>query len=208
VDDTTTTYATVVGYPGMTGIDSGLTEPFNSAWYWMKANDTTGSRPWKIVADSRCFYLFTYWRADLSANAEGYWFGDIVSGRNAGDAYGCGIIAAVSHSHTYPGGNTSGVTEFYVLAASPAGHALARSYGQNQSGVGFGKGALLQNGAVMGGTVTGYPYPDAMNNEFLAAEVQVFEANALRGKMPGLYAPLHYRAPADNTVINITDSWR
>jgi hypothetical protein len=85
----------------------------------------------------------------------------------------------------------------------------------------------------MGGTVTGYPYPDAMNNEFLAAEVQVFEANALRGKMPGLYAPLHYRAPADNTVIedagsgsllvvrlgyvagdyaraaiNITDSWR
>ena len=203
VNDTTTTYTTVSGYESMSDVDTG-TDAFGSSTYWRKSNVADSStRPWALFGDSRAFYLFPYWDSNNTNVTEGCFFGDICSYRLAGDPYGCALIGSAVNNSPYSGGNSSGQNEFKALSLSDlVAHKIARDHTQLIKNKSFGKLGHYLNGSLMGG-VSGFDYPDPMNNSFMVAPVSLSEsAVVIRGTLPGLYAPFHYRAPANGSIID------
>lgn len=203
INDSTTTYATSSGYESMNDVDTG-TGDFGSPTYWRKSNvEDSSTRPWALFGDSRAFYLFPYWYSANTNVTEGFFFGDVCSYRLAGDPYGCALIGSDINNSAYPGGNSSNQNEFKLLQASDiVGHKIARNYTQLSANEGFGKIGHVLNSYLMGG-MSGFSYPDLMNNSLIVAPVSICEnSTIIRGKLPGLYAPMHYREPANKSIID------
>lgn len=203
VNDTTTTYTNVSGYESMSDVDTG-TDAFGSSTYWRKSNVADSStRPWALFGDSRAFYLFPYWYSNNTNVTEGCFFGDICSYRLAGDPYGCALIGSTINGSAYPGGNSPGQNEFKALSKYDiVAHKIARDHTQLRKNKSFGKLGHFLNGSLMGG-MSDFAYPDPMNNSFMVAPVSISEsAVVIRGTLPGLYAPFHYVAPANGSIID------
>lgn len=187
------TYARIRGYENMSDVDTG-TGPFptdaqaSGGLYWGKSSVASSTaRAWRLFGDSQGFYLF------VNHDGSGAWIGvaciDIQSER-AGDAYRTLIV----------GGSTATVSNqgpLHVVnnSTASAGHYFARTYAQTGTSIAAFK--LSHYMAASGIGYTGITYPAPMGNQFYCAPVDVWEgtgysaATALRGPLPGIYAPLH-----------------
>lgn len=187
------TYARIRGYESMSDVDTG-TGPFptdaqfSGGLYWGKsptANST--ARAWRLFGDSQGFYLC------VNQDGAGAWisaaWGDIPS-EKAGDAYRTLLIGGTSTIVSNQG--------HLHLINNPAGHYFARSYVQTGTSIAVFK--LSHHIAANGIGFYGIAYPAPMGGQFYCAPVDVWEgttyaaATALRGPLPGIYAPLHQSA--------------
>ena len=195
VDDAGTTTARVVGYESMSDVDTGTAAfptdaQVSSGLYWSKSstgNATT--RPWMIFATDSVLYLVvnTNSSSDGSNSFIGV-FADFKSYK-PGDAYNTIIIGGTTSS---PTSNNS----FYRVSAitqAVAGHYVARSYTQLGSSIAIGKHTDLAKAS--GGDIgeDGLTYPNPVDNGLYLARIFVHEPRAVRGELPGLWAPLHDR---------------
>lgn len=187
------TYARIRGYESMSDVDTG-TGPFptdaqiSGGLYWGKSSAASSTaRAWRLIGDSQGVYLFS------NQDGAGSWISaawvDIPS-EKAGDAFRTLII----------GGTVTTVSNqgYLHLINNPAGHYFARSYVQTGTSIAVFK--LSHHIAANGIGFYGIAYPAPMGGQFYCAPVDVWEgttyaaATALRGPLPGIYAPLHQSA--------------
>lgn len=206
VDDTTTTYAAVRGYEILTDIDSGSglfpseAQVAAGAFCWRKSGTADATaRPWLLVADEKRFYFFARWHATY-AQYGGNFFGDIVSYK-AGDGYSAAIIGDYSSAaSSYPGhyNDFSGLSS--SLTSTQNGKYLARSYNQVGSALKFGfLGENLVSTSLGAG---GMAYPSPVDNGLYVSAVALNHDGIIRGAMPGLYQPLHFRPLAHGDKVS------
>lgn len=192
--------ASMIGYEAMTSVDAG------SGQFPLAADRTFGvgiaksqtanstARPWVLVGDEACFYLFV--ATDGSA-VSGAFAGEIVPFK-PGDAYHQTVIGTETSSSvtslTDPFGNLTN-----ALNSPQTNHYMARGYNQVGSAVGFGKTGESIEGTIMGNQ--GMAYPAAHDNGlYIGVQRRVVQGGVVRGLMPGLYAPLHQTPVPDGTV--------
>ena len=208
VNDSTTTYAAIRGYESMSDVDTGLgtfpttaqmAEP-HCCWRKSSTVDAT-ARPWLLIGDGKRFYFFSRFHASYAQYA-GYFFGDVNSYK-AGDAYGCALISESSSSAaSYPGHYNNFASLSNTLTSTQAGRYVARNYNQIGSALPFGFFGEYVVSTVMG--VSGMPYPSPVDNGLYVSAVAVNHGGILRGAMPGLYQPLHFRPiPHGDTVSDL-----
>lgn len=184
------TYARVRGYESMSDVDTG-TGPFptdaqiSGGLYWGKSSAASSTaRAWRLIGDSQGFYLL------VNQDGSGAWISaawvDIPS-EKAGDAYRALIIGGTS---------TTVYNQGYLQTInSTTGHYFARSYVQTGTSIAAFK--LSHYLAANGIGYYGIAYPAPIGGQFYCAPVDVWEgtsyasATALRGPLPGIYAPLH-----------------
>lgn len=199
VDDTTLTYARVVGYETMSDINTG-TGPFPTATqlsgglYWLKSNGAS-LRAWLVIATETYFIYRVFYDG---ANYSSTFFGDFTSYLSTTDNYNTLII----------GENASGVSTQGELAGqatsmnSPlAGHYCPRSYTQTGTSITIGKTGPSDpfsnaSSAIGAG---GSTYPDPVSGKLLLSPIYICEASAavIRGAFDGIIAPLHNKPLAD-----------
>ena len=184
------TYARIRGYESMSDVDTG-TGPFptdaqvSGGLYWGKSSAASSTaRAWRLFGDSQGFYLF------VNQDGSGGWLGAAwvdVPSEKAGDAYRTLIVGGISTSVAN--------MENLRLINSSFGHYCARKYDQTGTAIAVIK--LSHMLATSGMGFYGIPYPAPTGNQFYCAPVDVWEgtiyssATALRGPLPGIYAPLH-----------------
>ena len=186
----TATYARIRGYESMSDVDTG-TGPFptdaqiSGGLYWGKSSAASSTaRAWRLIGDSQGFYLL------VNQDGSGAWISaawvDIPS-EKAGDAYRALIIGGTSTAVSNQG--------YLQTINSTTGHYFARSYVQTGTSIAAFK--LSHYLAANGIGYYGIAYPAPMGGQFYCAPVDVWEgaayasATALRGPLPGIYAPLH-----------------
>jgi hypothetical protein len=197
VDDGTgnATCARAVGYESMTDVDTGTAAfptaaQFSGGVYWSKSTgpDAT-ARPWTILVTDRTLLLMVNPNS-LANGGSGFggFFGHFKS-FGQGDAFNTLLLGGTALS---AGSNNMFANAGQVNSAL-SGHWAARSYTQLGGSVAMGKHtdyAKLQ-GAAMG--ASGPPYPNPVDNGLYMAPVYLHEINAIRGVLPGAWAPLHLR---------------
>ncbi len=184
------TYARIRGYESMSDVDTG-TGPFptdaqfSGGLYWGKSSTANSTaRAWRLFGDSQGFYLC------VNQDGAGTWgsaaWGDIPS-EKAGDAYRTLLIGGTST-------NVSNQGNLHLIN-NTTGHYFARSYVQTGTSIAVFK--LSHHIAVNSMGLYGVAYPAPMGGQFYCAPVDVWEGTgyasttALRGPLPGVYAPLH-----------------
>lgn len=217
IDDTGSQEARVVGYETMSDVDTG-TNPFptaaqQSGGLYVRKSDTADAtvRSWYIVATGTMFHMFidsgapsidpaTVWTA---ARASGMSFGEFTSYKS-GDTYNTIIIAATTTGTSVC--RLGSMVTSTSFAATP-GHFIARNAAATVGAVTalkvpamfshHGDGSTVGSG----GTTTSYAYPDNVSGGLLISPLAIEEANgtapALRGILPGMWAPLH-NVPANH----------
>lgn len=198
VDDTNAQYSVVSAYETMTDVDTGTNKMGDV--YWKKSNaSSTATREWFLVGNDKTFYLFTAWDATYHA---GYAFGNFNSIKSE-DLYSCMLIG---HNATAPT-NPSYSQSFSYVAYSTGnnlGQLLMRANTGVVGAVAFFKFATP---STQFGYSTGFSFPSQSDNGLHLYPVEVAETTGavLRGRMPGLYAPLEnvagYFASGDRTVV-------
>lgn len=217
IDDTGTQEARIVGYESMTDVDTG-TNPFpttaqvNGGLYVRKSDTADGTvRAWYMIATEIMFYLYIDTgsaSADPAlvatpARLSGMAFGEFTSYK-AGDLYNTIIIGqAATGTSTSRLGAISATGAFAALT----GHYVARNAAAVAGSIGVSKcmAMLAHHGdqsTIGNGAAGSTPaYPDNVSGGLLLSPVLVEEANgsapAVRGLLPGLWAPAHV-SPANH----------
>jgi len=202
----------VRAYESMTGVDAG-TGPSPTAaqradgqlWYKSSvANATT--RVWEAIATDQAIYLFVtvfpaagtyigvatlpHFAGDIESHVEGEKF-----------AFMVGSNTHASFANTTANGFMYPAASWGLGTVSGACY-LLRSYTQ-LPGAAAADGALPSNGLTnraWGGG--GVAYPDPVSGALLLERPLIFEsAGIVRGKMPGVYIPLHIRPFADGLLV-------
>lgn len=207
-------WAGVAGYEAMTSVDAGsrrfpLSGTQNPAVFRKSSTADATTHPWCVIGDSRGFYVFVeYSPVSFPGYYMGGYFGDILSDK-IGDAFGTLISFSYSSSQTiteasffdgFPAARGS-------LAVSGDGKYLARSHTQTGFSVDAGfiaHFAAASDTVCLGQTGT-IPYPSTINKGLLVSPVRVITQDVIRGKMPGLYAPLHTRPLPHYQTLNAID---
>ena len=195
IDDTTTTNARVRAYEAMTDVSTGvgptpLDSQLANGLYWPKSSSAdAATRPWRLVADARGFYL-----AVAPAGGDRYtllFAGDIAS-LKSGDAYGyllTGNQADQTNASSAPDGCVG-----YSHRSARTGAYLVRAYtaiGQSTAAQRLGAHHNGSTADVYAGTA-GYSlgaYPNGANNGLLTGALELHAAG-LRGTLPGLLHPV------------------
>jgi hypothetical protein len=126
-------------------------------------------------------------------------FGQIVSSK-VGDVYG--TILVCNNSSIYSA-NTMQLSIASVAGTPSVGHYLARSYTQVGGSVQCAKGIdpfLCAGGTVLGGSGMTYPMP--VDGGLYMSPVRLSESSLLRGVMPGIWAPAHYKPLAHLDTVS------
>jgi hypothetical protein len=203
VDDSTTSYMTVSMLEGYSTFTTGLINQANV--YWLKSDSATSPafRPWMTVGDSKRFYLGMSWSNgsvtwqtvttyfNLTNVMETYFFGDIIPVKG-GDSYHCMIQGGTGTSTAAGQFGYWFVNAFYVVDKSVSyGSYILRSYTQLGVQTSFIKWSLsLVN--TMGYTSVPITFPNPGDNGIYVESVWVCQPSSnIRGKVPGLYAPLN-----------------
>lgn len=195
VDDTGTTEARVLGYESMTGINAG-TGPFGATSpgsYIAKANNTTGTRAWSLIGDSRGFFLsIAYYNTNQDRATTSY-FGDF-NPILAGDPYACMLQASTSSYYSTQSGASSdcGGSSNYGTASVtfvPRAYTGLGTYVGMQPSCAIITGSLVSTLAMSGSTDYKTPYPNPTDGGLYITPVRLNETNsrAFRGITPGLY---------------------
>ena len=203
-------YPKIVGFESINTSTGVVTDPFpttaqfaNGLYVCISSTGDVTNRPWIVVADSRRFYLWVGYNLTTAQNLSAsstmqmmYFAGDIASNKPT-DGYAFMVIANGSASAS---SNPFAEMEIAVTTSSTS-HMLARAHGGATKSLYAGKSVVSPNpqAGVIG--VTGaFTYPDPFSGGMLLGECLIGEggsATVLRGKLPGLYAPLH-NLPGNN----------
>lgn len=232
-------YARVRGYETMSDLDTGNGAFPTTTQYatqggcpWTTHYTNTGTDPhmWLIIADETFFYVHWLNAPGNEANTgykETYWFGDLVK-YGANDNY-----ATVLMARSAVGQNSSEAFPFYTvgMGSTDSGSLYApRSYTGLGGSVSLGK---HHDGYKSGSTTWGQGnlgYPHGPDGALLLSPVWVHEPNALRGRLPGGWAPLQeafndldtfdgqgefagkkfliFRHGTGRLAVEISDTWR
>lgn len=211
VDDTTTTHATIKAYETMSDVNTGTGPYPGTLHYWVKSiNADTASRLWALVSDGFIFYLFVAHNSVNNLGYSLYAFGDVLSLRQ-GDAYHCILIGMNSNTASLsPGTQSQGplLSGYHVSPTYPGTQTLARSYTQLGGAVDVAKIALGFAGSIHAigyGSNQLLGYPHIVDNSLVAVPVMLSESlTAIRGAMPGYFAPLHINP---GTRLSILGDW-
>lgn len=190
------------GYETMSAVATGTggfptTVQMANGLFARKSNTANSTaRPWVLVADATCFYLFVDTGDDAGA-ASGYlMFGDFFA-YGAGDTYSSALIARYSENSTL----TYNVNMFGDIAGSGTttmqGHYSPRTYNGTGSAVAFTKlshsATFNSNQAAIGGSAAFASYPNGADSGLHLAPINVAMTSTMRGYLKGLWAPLHNR---------------
>lgn len=199
IDDTGTTTARLKGFETMsdaiTGTGQFPTEGQQAGGlYYHKSNAaSTAARKYVMICNGPNVFIYSNVDDAPAANTGAclYAFGTLASFK-PGDLYDNFIIA----------GNGAAPSVFMesvspsAINTAVAGHYLCRSYTQLGSAVTAGKttdAAKMLGGGIMGNT--GIAYPSPVDGGLYMAPVFMHEnaLSAIRGTIPGIFAPMHIR---------------
>lgn len=214
IDDTVAQNMRVVGYEDMTAISTG-TNAFPSSsqqsggFYWKKSSTTDAvARPWIIIADDKTMYMFVDESTTMTYSTVGmYGFGDFISYKG-GDIYSSFLAADATTSYTGVFWGT--LLTYYSAATSAANQGLyaPRSFSQIGSSVPMAKiGDYSKSQQAQMGT-DGMTYPHQCDGALWMKQVEFVELaavgaqNNIRGKMRGVWTPLHTRPLAHGDMFN------
>lgn len=182
-----------------TGAPVGNTYPASSTLgggLYLHCSTTSNNtqRPWVLVADERAFYFWPGYNLTTAQGPSGsstyqhcYFVGDIVSDI-PGDDFGFVIMGATSTSAT---SSYSAQRSSSISGGNIAGHYLAGSGAQVGGAIACGKSSDAMYSGAIGALSTGVAYPDVHGGMSLVP-VRVVENNVgYRGRMPGMFHPLH-----------------
>ena len=211
--------AGVRAYSTMSDIDTGsdvapTTIANTNGACWVKSISTDGiSRPWWAIGTGTAFYLFVNSDSSLTADARTdacNFAGDLISVK-PGDTYNF----AVSRSTlaTYAGGYQEATRLLYdsvPISTSISGANASLAIVRN--GVGDPGSVLATLLSLQGATnnaialpgSAGFAYPNPYSGGVVIGELYVVEGAtpALRGRLPGIFYPLHPRPFSDLQVLS------
>lgn len=192
----------IQAYESMSDYQTGLGQ-FNNGtqFYFMMSSAYNGDaspRPWLLIADDRCFYLWS-WAAKTNNTVDPadyqtpfLFFGDFVC-RDANDAFGC-VLNANASTSIYSN------RPWDIRASSVAGSSYWLAP-RKADGTGSAIGLVSTHG---GGPLGSYPGPYGLpysqggplylSRPFLNDGA----AYTFRGHLPGLHFPCHSGYPFDN----------
>lgn len=203
VDDGTGSFKVKMrGYESMTDIDTGVNafpttaQLANGVYAAIGTTTTAANKPWIVVADNKRFYLWVgvslTTAADISTSTtwQGmFFFGDIISFK-PGDAYSCQIIGSDSASN-----GMEAFAENDLLISVRAGSFIARAASQTVGSVNNSRcfDYFGSNRSSVIGSSSGVAYPDPISGGINLSRVLVSNGvtGGVRGRMPGLFAPLN-----------------
>lgn len=162
------------------------------------------ARPWTLVADATCFYLFVDTGDYTGPNyAMSFMFGDFFSNK-PGDTFNTIIIGRSTENNGTNGGAETFpvITNSWVgsmLSTVLGGHFVTRNINGVAGSVACGKfsgvlcGANSNGGheAEIGGNYSILPYPNAADNAMELSPVWICHGSLVRGYLKGLWAPGH-----------------
>lgn len=207
VDDTGTTNATVRAYQSMSDVDTGTdaypttaqVSDSNAKWWKSQAASST-ARPWIVVADDKRAWVYV---KGQSATTDAlsttttynhlYFFGEFAS-YLTGDTDNSALIttSASSGDWTMAGLATNAAAVGHYMATNAANTVASQQFSKHSS--------ALFGGSIMG---THTPaYASAITGGMFLSPVYIIEPTLLcRGRLPGIYDPLHSKAtlPAGDT---------
>lgn len=198
--------ARVVGYVSMADLNSGsgafpTNEQVPGGLYMYKSDSSDSvERDWILYCNGAIFYLIirtgTTW-----STTQGTAFGDFEPSE-AGDVFNTILIASPS-----TGPSSSFATLTGSLNNSGSAHYIARSHSQLGTSVYANKGGDYYKSfgqASLGGGGMTYPAPTDGGlyvSPVWVGEVPVLSAGSVvRGRMPGLYSPLHFKPLANGDI--------
>ena len=208
VDDTGTTSARVVGYEAMTSIDVGSGDfpssvQVSGGLYINKSTVADASaRAWVAMATDRLLHLWINAGPTLGLVCGHQCFGDIQSFAG-GDQFNTVLIAQTSYSASSVGAYQAMLTtQGYANALT--GHFMARGYTQTGGSVQVGKHADAAKIGSLTGMLggAGLPYPNSADGGLYLSPIFLHEAGAIRGILPGVWAPLHPRPFGHMDTVN------
>lgn len=213
LDDTNNRYGIIRGYEAMTSVDDGTNyiplddhQPIGSIWPKSSA-DSALARDWWAIGNERCLYFGVRPDSSSTQNHIPFFIGDIVSFK-PGDRghFAVSVDGATSYVSSRPTSylfrsvvsNNSGVTSNPSLI-------FARSYDGLTRGIrSRGAQAGPQAMSDWGGSGATMVYPDPISGGLLYDVGYQWEGYAtwlVRGRLPGLYVPLHQMPFADETRL-------
>lgn len=212
VDDSMTTvlrrHARVRGYTSMTDVDTGA-GPFPSddqvagGGYWFVQYNSTqysaDARRWVVIADETFFFLIIHTAAsstNQTAYSELYYFGDFIS-NNPADAFNtalaCGNSSTDDNTTSGTGWGTTGLSSTLNTANSRV--FAARRWDQVGGAVNINLHSDSLRGSINHPGYGGLPYPNPADGRLYMAPIWVGDPNTgastVRGRIPGLWNPLH-----------------
>lgn len=166
VDDTTTTYASIVSYETMSDIDTGTGQmPSSGVSKWFKSNAASSAvQNWAAYGDSAILYFLVRWSTSgsYSSQHEVYCFGDLVPFLST-DAYATVLQSnAASGTPSFPGQNSYNdfpSLSYINLTATQSGLYLQRTYEGVGAAISAGKNAAF-GGSTIGAGLMKYPAID------------------------------------------------
>lgn len=191
VDDNSTTTPIVNMYETMSDVATGTGATANLNWV-KSSTASTATRAWVLISDGHCFY-FMHGYSLTTGLYLGRFFGDIIP-FNSSDAYRAMIIGGTENP------------SYGLAALNSVLHAyLARSYIQTMSAVTVSRRSHAASPNYIGNA--GVVYPNPADNSFHAWPIDVWEKNTIiRGRMPGLWNPLHSsELPGNTNISDISD---
>ncbi|WP_316150049.1 hypothetical protein [Cupriavidus sp. BIC8F] len=197
VDDTGSTarIARVWGCESMTDINSysGLfptaTQVSGGAYWGKSSTQDAVSRPWIVMGDERCFYLWMAPNPTSVIHGVLHFFGDILA--QGGTDQWAVHIAGPTSDKTSAGGasylqgccsTNADTTCWFARSYTQLGSAVAPT----RSPLGGSPSALSYSGAAaLHPSLTAYPNP--IDGALFVGAVALFEGGGLRGTYPGMY---------------------
>lgn len=211
---TIATEARMRGYEAMTALATGTnafpTAAQSSFGTICRKSNTANStaRPWYMIADSTCFYLFVdtgdYTNPSYSAQ---FHFGDFFSYKS-GDTNNTIIIGRIAENSagnqetlsTVVTSASSTITPTFssITNASLVGHYIDRHWNGTGGSIGCSKFSSILTGITSGcGPVgsggAGLNYPNGPDGAMELAPIWVVHSGSIRGYLKGLWAPCHYQ---------------
>lgn len=209
VDDTSAQEARISGFESMSGASAGTGQYPNSAQLpgglFVRKSETSDAtaRPWVVVATGTCFYFLVQsnssdWTvATTTTNLSGqFFFGDLISYK-PGDLYHSLIIGATATGTDR--GNLGNIQKSMSFTAI-SGHYMPRNHLQIGGSIQVAKVIIsdFSTAYTVIGAASSYPvFPDSVSGGMLLSPLVIVEGSdggtrfAVRGLLPGLWAPLH-----------------
>lgn len=207
-------YPKLRGYAAMTDVDTGSGDfpslaQVATGLYGVSSESMIGpDRPWILAADDKRFHLWVGYNNLTTDGFTSYsakpwvFFGDIIP-HKTDDIGHCMLIAGTGTSGT--GVNYMG-TSIYNTGSLLSGHYLATAVDQVTASLQCSKvtdvrGPNSSGTATVG--VSGCPYPDPVSGGLLLAPIWVLNPSdrATRGRLPGVWAPLHNLPGASGDIF-------
>ena len=185
---------------------------FASGLCWRKSTtaDSTTARAWTLIGDDRTFYLVMVTGDAVSAGYHGGGFGYFIPFKS-GDAYNTFIAGGVVFNNSASTSVLSGLMNNCGPGAiQTVGFFLPRLYTQTGTAVNGQMGAPFNanlagfgSAQVNAQNVLAYPNPDD-SGLYMFQPCVIDSANALRGRVPGVFAHMHNVVPVFQNYDQIT----